>query len=67
MLEFFQRRQDSSAPGMPQNHHQSGVEPSGRKLHAADLRRGNDVAGDSDDEEVSGALIEYDLCGYAGV
>jgi hypothetical protein len=43
------------------NHHQSRAEPSRGELDAADLRRRDDVPGDTDHEQVAEALIEDDL------
>ena len=43
---------------MPQHHDESRAEPLGGELDAADLRRGDDVAGDTDDKKVTKALIE---------
>jgi hypothetical protein len=46
---------------MAQHHDESGAEPSRRELDAADLRRGDDVSGNTDDKQVTKALIEDDL------
>ena len=52
---------------MPQNHDKPGAEPRRGKLDTANLRGRRDVSGDTDDEEVTEALIEYDLSGYPRV
>jgi hypothetical protein len=41
--------------------------PLGGELDAADLRRGDDVAGDADDEEVAEPLVEDELGRHARV
>ena len=46
---------------MSQNHHQPRAEARRRELDAADLGRGDDVAGDADDEQVAQPLVEDDL------
>jgi hypothetical protein len=50
---------------MPEHHHESGAESRGGELHAADLRRCDDVARDADDEQVPEALVEHDLGRHA--
>jgi hypothetical protein len=52
---------------MAQDHHQPRAETLGGELYAANLRRGDDVAGDADDEQVSQALIEHDFRGHARI
>ena len=46
---------------------QSGTESCRRELNAADLGRCDDVAGDSNDEEVAEALVEDQFRGDAGI
>src|SRR3989442_9041126 len=52
---------------MPKNHHQPGAEPLRRKLDAADLRRGYDIAGNADNKQVAEALVEDNLSRHARV
>ena len=58
LLKFFQGRQNCPALGVPENHHQPRAVPAGGELDAADLRWGDDVSGNADDEQVAKALIE---------
>jgi hypothetical protein len=46
---------------MTENDDESCAEPFRRKLDTADLRRGDDVSGNTDHEQVSEALIEDGL------
>jgi hypothetical protein len=46
---------------MSQHDHQSRPQPAYRELDAFDLGWGSDVSGHPNDEQVSQALIEYDL------
>jgi hypothetical protein len=46
---------------MPQNHDQAGAEPHRGELGTANLRRRNDIAGNTDDKKVTEPLVEYDL------
>jgi hypothetical protein len=43
------------------------AEALGGELDAPDLRGGDDVAGDADDEQLAEPLIEDDLGGHAGI
>jgi len=52
---------------MAHYHNQSGTESCRRELNAADLGRCDDVAGDSNDEEVAEALVEDQFRGDAGI
>ena len=61
LLKLFQGGQDSAASGVPQNHHQPRAEPCRGELHAADLRRCDDVSSHADDKEVAKTLIEDNL------
>jgi hypothetical protein len=40
---------------------EASVKPGRRELDAADLRRSDDVAGDTDNEEVAEALVKDEL------
>jgi hypothetical protein len=44
-----------------QHHDESGAEPPRGELDTADLRRGDDVSGNTDDKQVTQTLIEDDL------
>jgi hypothetical protein len=52
----------SSASRMTLNHNERCAEPFCGKFHAADLRGRDDVSGNTDDEEITQALVENDLC-----
>ena len=52
---------------MAEHDDQRRAELCGGELHAADLRRGDDVAGDADDEQVAEALVEHDFGGHPRV
>jgi hypothetical protein len=52
---------------MAHYHYQRGTESRRRELNAADLGRGHDVAGDSNDEEVAEALVEDQFRGDTGI
>ena len=54
-----QRSQDRTTLGVAHHDHQPRPEPACRKLNATDLRRRDDVAGDTNDEEVAKALVEH--------
>jgi hypothetical protein len=47
---------------MTLNHNERCAEPFCGKFHAADLRGRDDVSGNTDDEEITQALVENDLC-----
>jgi len=65
--ELLQGCVNGAAVGMAQHHHQARAESLGRELDAAHLRRGDDVAGNADDEQVAQPLIKHDLRGHARV
>ena len=65
--ELLQGGEDRAALGMAEHHHQPRAEARRRELDAADLRRGHDVAGHADDEQVAEALVEHDLRRHARV
>ncbi len=67
LLKFFQGCQNSPAPAMPEHYHQPRTEMNRRKLDAFDLRGANNVAGDTDDEQVAWALVEDYLHRHARV
>src|SRR3990172_4064602 len=67
LLKFFQRGQNCPALGMPQYHHQPCPKPRSGELHAAHLRRRDDVSGHADDKQVAKALVEDDLCRHPRV
>ena len=46
---------------MAEDDDESGAEPLGRELDAADLGGRDDVAGDPDDEQIAQSLVEDDL------
>jgi hypothetical protein len=52
---------DGPAAGVAEHDHQARAELRGRELDRPDHRRGHDVAGDADDEEIAEALVEQDL------
>ena len=52
---------------MPKHHHQPGAERFDGKFDAADLGRGDDVAGHADDEQFPQPLVEHQLAGNAGI
>ena len=62
--KFLQGRQNRPALGVSQHHDQPRAEPRRGELDAADLRRGDDVSGNTDDKQVAEALIEDDLRGH---
>ena len=53
------------APRRAQDHDQPDLEMGRGELHAADLRRCDDVARHADDEQVPETLIEHDLGRHA--
>jgi hypothetical protein len=61
--DVLEGRDDGAALRVAQDDHQPGPEPGRRELHAADLRRRDDVAGDADDEEIAESLVEDELRG----
>ncbi len=66
-IQFFESCLYGTAPRMPQHDHQTHAVPLGGELDAADLRRGDDVAGHADHEQVAQALVEHDLHRHARV
>jgi hypothetical protein len=52
---------------MAENYHQPGAELRGSEFDAADLRWGDDVSRDADDEQISQTLIEHDFCRHPGI
>ena len=66
-LQLIQRGRDGTTVGMAQHHHQPGAETLDGKLDAADLGRGDDVAGHADDEQLAQPLIEDQLGRHTGV
>src|ERR1700722_11329165 len=65
--QLLQRRFNGAALGMSQYHHQACPELLGGEFHAPNEGRGNDVAGDANDEQVSQSLIKDDFNGYARI
>ena len=66
-LQLLQGCLDGAAVRMPEDHHESRSELFGGELDAADLRRGDDVAGDADHEQIAEPLIEDDFHGHARI
>ena len=64
MEHFLQSRHDRATFRVSENDDESRVEPRGRELDAADLRGCDNVARNTDDEEVAQPLVENDLGGY---
>ena len=52
---------------MAKNDDQPRPESLRRELHAADLGRRNDVSGDTDDEQITNALVENNLGWHARI
>ncbi len=65
--KFFQGCLNSAALGVAQHDDEPCSEPLRGKLDATYLRRSHDVAGNTDDEQVTEALIKDDLYGHPGV
>jgi hypothetical protein len=65
--QLFQRGRHRPAPGVAQHHDERRPEALGGKLHAANLRGRDDIAGDADDKQVAEALVEDDLRRYPRV
>jgi hypothetical protein len=59
--ELFQRRKNGPAPGMPEYYDESCTRSFCGEFDAGNLRRGDDVASNADDKQVTKALIEDDL------
>ena len=66
-LELFDRRLDRPAARVAEHDDEPGAELRRRELDAADLRRRDDVAGDTDDEQVAETLAEHELGRHPGV
>src|SRR5690606_7715147 len=62
-LELIERGRDCSALGVPKHDDQRRAEPLRSEFDAPDLRGGDDVTGDPDDEEISEPLVEDDFGG----
>ena len=60
-LKAFKGSEDGTATGVTENDNKASVKPGSRELDAADLRGSDDVAGDTDDEEVAEALVKDEL------
>jgi hypothetical protein len=67
LLEVFQGGEDCSTLGMSENHHQPGAEPFRCELNATDLRRSDDISGNSDHKQIAETLVKYDLGRHARV
>lgn len=67
LAQVFDGRRNGPALGVTKHHHKTRTVARSRKLHAADLRGSDDVAGHADDEQIPQTLIEYDLRGNARI
>src|SRR5579862_8493200 len=65
--QLLDRRQNRAAARVPQHHDQPRAERLGRELDAANLGWRDDVARDSNHEQIAEALVEHDFGRYAGV
>src|SRR5207302_8738712 len=65
--QFLQRGDDGTTLRMAHYDDQSSIKSCRRELNAADLRWSDDVAGDSNDEEVAEALVKDQFRGDAGI
>lgn len=63
----IKRRLDRAALGVSHDDDQLGLRRGGGELDASHLRRRDDIARDSDDEEISQALVKEDLGGRARI
>jgi OOP family OmpA-OmpF porin len=61
LAKFLQGGENCPAPGVAEHHHNARTKPLGGELHAADLGRCDDIAGHTNDKEVTQALIEDEL------
>ena len=61
--QLFHGGKNRPAFRMPKDHHQSRAKTRCSEFHATDLRRRYDVARDSDDEQITESLPEYELGG----
>src|SRR4051794_26617866 len=66
-LQVFKRRLDRAAARMAEHHDQTRSEPFGGELDAADSRRCDDVARDTDHEKIAESLVEDDFRGNARI
>jgi hypothetical protein len=57
-LKAFKGSEDGTATGVTEDDNKTSVKPGSRELDAADLRGSDDVAGDTDNEEVAEALVK---------
>ena len=64
---LLDRGDDGAALRVTHHDHQSGTVALRRELNAADLGRSDDVAGNSNHEQVTEALVEDDLGGDPAV
>jgi len=67
LRELLERRVDGAAAGMAEYHDEARAEGRCGELDAADLRGGDDIAGDADHEQIAEPLIEDDLRGHARI
>ncbi len=65
--QLLDRRGDGAALGVAEHDDKAHVKALGGELHAADLRRRDDVAGDADDEQIPEALVEDEFGRHARV
>lgn len=65
--ELIERRYDRATIRVPEHNDKPGPKLAGGKFDAANLRRGDDVTGDTDDEEVAKTLVEHQLDWNPGV
>src|SRR5437588_129144 len=65
--QFLQRGDDGAALRMAHDDDQSSIKSCRGELNAADLRWCDNVAGDSNDEEVAEALVKDQFRGDAGI
>lgn len=63
IVKTLEGGQNGTAAGVSKDDNKTGVESGSRELDAADLRGGDDVAGDTDDEEIPEALVEDEFGG----
>ena len=66
-LKTLESREDGAATGVTEDDNEASVKPGGRELDAADLRRSDDVAGDTDNEQVAEALVKDELGRNPGI
>src|SRR3981081_3390620 len=63
-LQLLQSRFNGAALSVSQHDHQASTELLGGELDTADQGRSDDVAGDTNDEQITQALIEDDFDGH---